>query len=171
MEEPQIPVPDSNSKGVHLAPWEKTFGKIVTPFEEFIHRQTTTGLILMVTTVVALVLANSQLAEIYASTVNLSAGLSVGLWALNMRRHHRVNDGLMASCFFVEGLELKREILVRELAQPRQAALPIAERGLANEEEKLLMAKTGILFSSLIAGIAGTVSLLFCPAAEEVATS
>ena len=57
MEEPQILVPDNNSKGVHLAPWEKTFEKIVTPFEEFIHRQTTAGLVLMVTTVIALVLA------------------------------------------------------------------------------------------------------------------
>ena len=35
------------AKGVFDAPWEKSFDKILTPFEEFIHRQTTSGLLLM----------------------------------------------------------------------------------------------------------------------------
>ena len=36
--------PQSKAKtGVYLAPWEKSFDKILTPFEEFIHRQTTSG--------------------------------------------------------------------------------------------------------------------------------
>jgi Na+:H+ antiporter, NhaA family len=126
MEEPQIAMPNSDSKGVHLAPWEKAFGKIATPFEEFIHRQTTTGLILMVTTVIALVLANSGFAGIYEAIINSYASISVGSWSINMSLHHWVNDGLMAFFFFVVGLELKREILVGELARPRQAALPIA---------------------------------------------
>jgi Na+:H+ antiporter, NhaA family len=125
MEGSQLPVPDSSSEGVHLAPWEKTFVKLVTPFEEFIHRQTTTGLILMVTTVIALVLANSRFADVYTSVVELYAGVSIGAWSLNMSLHHWVNDGLMAFFFFVVGLELKREMLVGELAQPRHAALPI----------------------------------------------
>ena len=47
------------------APWEKAFKKISTPFEHFLHAQTTTGLVLMCMTVVALILANSPLAEGY----------------------------------------------------------------------------------------------------------
>ena len=48
------------------APWEKAFNRVATPFEYFLHAQTTTGLILMGMTIVALILANSPLADIYA---------------------------------------------------------------------------------------------------------
>lgn len=48
------------------APWEKAFKKVSTPFEEFLHAQTTTGLILIIMTITALVLANSPFYESYA---------------------------------------------------------------------------------------------------------
>jgi NhaA family Na+:H+ antiporter len=112
-------------KGVIHAPWEKTFEKILTPFEEFVHRQTTSGLLLMATAILALVLANSGLASIYQHWVHTPISFSVGDWQLEKTLHHWVNDGLMALFFFVVGLELKREILVGELAVPRQAMLPI----------------------------------------------
>jgi NhaA family Na+:H+ antiporter len=111
--------------GVYLAPWEKNFDKILTPFEEFIHRQTTSGLLLMATAVLALLLANGPLASAYEHVVHTLIGLNVGSWALEMSLHHWINDGLMALFFFVVGLELKREILVGELAELRNAALPI----------------------------------------------
>ncbi len=47
------------------APWEKAFRKISTPFEHFIHAQTTTGVILIFMTILALVAANTPLAEEY----------------------------------------------------------------------------------------------------------
>ena len=53
----------STVKGVFHAPWEKSFDKILTPFEEFIHQQTTSGLLLMAMAVIALILANGPLAE------------------------------------------------------------------------------------------------------------
>jgi Na+:H+ antiporter, NhaA family len=112
--------------GINHAPWEKSFALILTPFDEFIHRQTTTGLMLMGTTVLALVLANSGMAESFAALGQLYAGLSFGSWELKLSLHHWVNDALMALFFFVVGLELKREMLVGELAKPRQAILPIA---------------------------------------------
>ena len=59
--------------GRQYAPWERTFTRILTPFEEFIHRQTTTGLVLMGTTVLALLLANSPLATIWSRLMPLSA--------------------------------------------------------------------------------------------------
>ncbi len=112
--------------GVYLAPWEKTFDRILTPFEEFIHRQTTSGLLLMGMAVLALVLANGPLAGAYEHIIHTPVGMAVGAWSMQMSLHHWVNDGLMAFFFFVVGLELKREMLVGELAHLRQAVLPIA---------------------------------------------
>ncbi len=111
--------------GVYHALWEKSFDKILTPFEEFIHRQTTSGLLLMGTAMLALVLANGPLASIYEHFLHTPLSLGIGSWALEMTLHHAINDGLMALFFFVVGLELKREILVGELAELRNAALPI----------------------------------------------
>ena len=118
--------PDPKVKtGIYHAPWEKSFDKILTPFEEFIHRQTTSSLLLMGTAVLALVLANGPLASAYEHVVHTVIGLNSGSWTLEMSLHHWINDGLMALFFFVVGLELKREILVGELAELRNAALPI----------------------------------------------
>lgn len=110
---------------VNYAPWERTFKKVLSPFELFIHQQTTSGLLLMVSAVVALFLANSQFAEGYAHLLHLPVALSVGDWGIQMSLHHWVNDALMALFFFVVGLELKREFMVGELSDMRQAALPI----------------------------------------------
>ncbi len=87
--------------GVFHAPWEKSFDKILTPFEEFIERQTTSGLLLMCMAVLALVLANGPLASTYEHVVHTLISLNIGSWALEMILHHWINDGLMALFFFV----------------------------------------------------------------------
>ncbi|MEA3243464.1 MAG: Na+/H+ antiporter NhaA, partial [Pseudomonadota bacterium] len=112
--------------GEYHAPWEKSFDKILTPFEEFIHRQTTSGLLLMGMAVLALVLANGPLASAYEHVVHTLISVDIGSWTLEMTLHHWINDGLMALFFFVVGLELKREMLVGELANLRNAVMPIA---------------------------------------------
>ncbi len=112
-------------QGIIYAPWEKAFIKILTPFEEFIHRQTTSGLLLMGTAILALLIANGPFAEAYQHLLHTPVGLNIGEWSLKMSMHHAVNDGLMALFFFVVGMELKREILVGELADFRKAVLPI----------------------------------------------
>jgi len=120
------------------APWEKAFNKISTPFEHFIHAQTTTGMILMLMTVLALVLANTPLTESYAHFFHTKVDLSIGSWTLSNNIHHWINDGLMAIFFFIIGLEIKREILVGELSNIKVAILPI------------LAAVGGMLFPALI---------------------
>ena len=115
----------SYKKGVYHAPWEMAFDKVLTPFEEFIHRQTTGGLLLVATAIIALLIANSPWAYLYDQVQHLGIGINIGSWSLEQSLHHWVNDGLMALFFFVVGLELKREILVGELANLRMAALPI----------------------------------------------
>ena len=107
------------------APWEKAFKKVATPFERFLHAQTTTGIVLMVMTILALILANSSLSESYAHFFHMKIDFNVGDWKLSHSLHHWINDGLMAIFFFIIGLELKREILVGELSNLKVAILPI----------------------------------------------
>ncbi len=116
---------ENQEDGVYHAPWEKYFDKVITPLEEFIHRQTTSGMLLMATAILALILANSALAGLYSHVLHMPVSINIGGWKLEKTLHHWVNDGLMTLFFFVVGLELKREILVGELADLRRAALPM----------------------------------------------
>jgi NhaA family Na+:H+ antiporter len=107
------------------APWEKAFKRVATPFEHFLHAQTTTGLVLIIMTIVALVLANSPLSEAYKHFFHTNIDFNVGSWKLSHSLHHWINDGLMAIFFFIIGLEIKREILAGELTSIKVAILPI----------------------------------------------
>lgn len=111
--------------GIYNAPWEKSFDRILTPLEEFIHRQTTSGILLMICAVIALVVANSPLHDAYEHFLHTELSLGFGDKAFSLSIHHWINEALMAMFFFIMGLELKRELLVGELATPRAALLPI----------------------------------------------
>ncbi len=121
---PENFTPDQDDRVIR-APWEKGFTRILTPFEEFVKQTTASGLILMATALLALVIANSVLATHYEHFLHVPVGFSFGDWGLEKTLHHWINDGLMTLFFFVVGLELKREILVGELSDPKAAALPI----------------------------------------------
>lgn len=107
------------------APLEKVFSKVLTPFEEFIHQETTAGLLLMGCAMIALVLANSPLAYSYNHILHTHVTLGFGDFVLDKTLHHWINDGLMTLFFFVVGLEIKREVLVGELSNMRAASVPI----------------------------------------------
>ena len=109
----------------HLAPWEKAFDRVLTPLDEFIHRQTTSGVLLMLCAVAALYLANSQWSEAYHHLLQVPFTIGIPEFQLSKSLHHWINDGLMAVFFFLIGLELKREILVGELADIKHAMFPI----------------------------------------------
>ena len=89
------------------APWEKAFNRVSTPFEHFIHAQTTTGIILMFMTVLALILANTELTASYTHFFHIKIDIHVGSWTISNTIHHWINDGLMAIFFFIVGLEIK----------------------------------------------------------------
>ncbi|MFV1985081.1 MAG: Na+/H+ antiporter NhaA, partial [Thiohalomonadales bacterium] len=109
----------------HVAPWEKAFDSILSPVDQFIHRQTTSGIMLMFCAIVALYLANSQWSEAYHHFLTTTFTIGFPNFQLSKSLHHWINDGLMAMFFFVVGLELKREIIVGELADPKKAMFPI----------------------------------------------
>lgn len=113
------------NKGIIYAPWERAFSKVLSPIEDFIHRQTTSGILLIGSAIIALLVSNSVLAEQYFHFIHIPLSISIGNWSISMSLHHWVNDGLMALFFFVVGLELKREFMVGELSDIKQTVLPI----------------------------------------------
>jgi len=91
---------------------------------DFLHAESSGGVVLLVATVVALVLANSPLADAYDDFWHTDLRLGVGALSTMEDLRHWVNDGLMAVFFFVVGLEIKRELVVGELKDRKAAALP-----------------------------------------------
>jgi NhaA family Na+:H+ antiporter len=79
----------------------------------------------MLCAVIALIVANSDYAHYYHSFFKLYFTIGLEGFQLSKTLHHWINDGLMAIFFLVVGLELKRELLVGELANVKQAMLPI----------------------------------------------
>ncbi len=117
-------MPNKSGK-VYTAHWEEAFDRVLTPLDDFIHRQTTSGVLLMICAVVALYLANSQWNNVYRHFLEIPFTIGLPDFQISKSLHHWINDGLMALFFFVVGLELKREILVGELADFKQAMFPI----------------------------------------------
>ena len=116
-----------NQKSPRLAVhWSKTpLVRILGPMQEFIYQSQSSGIVLLVTTVIALLLANSLLQAGYLALLDMHVSIAAGPFVLDESVLHWINDGLMALFFFLVGLEIKREVLVGELANPRAAALPI----------------------------------------------
>ena len=107
-------------------PFEMFFQQALTPFEEFIRDESAGGILLMLCAAAALIIANTSLFEAYDKILHTKISIGFGEYAITESVHHWINDGLMALFFLIIGLEIKREILVGELADLRQAALPIA---------------------------------------------
>ncbi len=109
-------------------PQGRAFGKpiehLVLPFQRFVSAEASGGIILLVAAVMALVWANSPWATLYFEIWSTKLSIGLGGLALSKPLVLWINDGLMAVFFFVVGLEIKREALVGELAEPRKAALP-----------------------------------------------
>ncbi len=100
--------------------------KIVRPFQDFAHKQSSGGILLIAATAIALVWANSPWGESYAALWHTKLTVAVGDFSISKDLTHWINDGLMAVFFLVVGLEIKREVLVGELSSLRGAALPVA---------------------------------------------
>src|SRR5881227_1011598 len=100
--------------------------RLVRPFQEFAKLEASGGILLIGCTVAALIWANSPFAGSYFHFwhTDLTFGHIGGLLAKPL--HFWINDGLMALFFLLVGLEIKREILVGELASFQRALLPIA---------------------------------------------
>lgn len=100
--------------------------RVVDPIARFFHVESASGVVLLLATVAALVLANSPASEDFLSWWQTPLGISVGAFEIRHSLKHWINDGLMVIFFFVVSLEVKRELILGELRELRVAALPIA---------------------------------------------
>jgi NhaA family Na+:H+ antiporter len=96
------------------------------PFAWFLRIEAAGGAVLLVFTVGALVISNSPWADLFAHIWETSIGFRLGSLEFARSLREWINDGLMTLFFFLVALELKRELVLGELSNPRLAALSIA---------------------------------------------
>ena len=92
--------------------------------EEFIKKETSSGILLIFVTILALILSNSSLADLYAAFLHTPIEIRIGDFQIDKHLYHWVNDGLMAIFFLLIGLEVKREVFEGHLSSLSQIALP-----------------------------------------------
>ena len=105
-------------------PLEKSFKQVVSPIEEFLHQETSSGILLMICVALALVIANSPLFPVYDAVLHTKFSIGTEKYYISQSIQHWINDGLMAVFSFLVALELKRELLEGELSEPSRLVLP-----------------------------------------------
>tara|TARA_Y100000590_G_scaffold328609_1_gene373174 strand:+ start:11449 stop:12621 length:1173 start_codon:yes stop_codon:yes gene_type:complete len=95
------------------------------PFKWFFKLEAASGLVLLFAAIIALIISNSNLSDLYFSTLNKYLFLGINEFGLKLSVIHWINDALMAIFFFFVTLEIKREFLQGELSNIKQALLPI----------------------------------------------
>lgn len=95
-----------------------------TSIDNFFHLESSSGILLMFSAALAMVLANSPLAAWYDLIIDTPVQISVAELVVAKPLLLWINDGLMTIFFFLVGLELKREVMEGELSQIRKVVLP-----------------------------------------------
>lgn len=99
--------------------------KYIETFQDFISKEALSGFLLFGATLLAVIVANSPLSQIYYGLWNMPLGVTVGELDISMSLTHWINDGLMALFFLMVGLEIKRELLIGELSSVKKASFPV----------------------------------------------
>lgn len=118
-------------------PYPRPVDRLTAPFKRFSEIEGAGGVILLVFTAIALLWANLG-GDSYHHFWHTPVSIELGAFQLENTLVHWIDDGLMAIFFFLVGLEIKREVLVGELASLKKAALP------------LMAALGGMIFPALI---------------------
>ena len=97
---------------------------VIQAWREFLRLESSGGLILVSAAVLAVILANSPLADFYSSVLDLNLTVTVEGFGVSKPLLLWINDGLMAVFFLLVGLELKREVVEGQLSSADQIILP-----------------------------------------------
>jgi len=98
---------------------------ISAPFKWFFKLEAASGLVLLISAIIALIISNSSYSNIYFNALNEYIFIGINNIGLKLSLLHWINDALMAIFFFFVTLEIKREFIQGELSSVKQAALPI----------------------------------------------
>jgi len=98
---------------------------LTSSFKWFFKLEAASGLVLLISAIIALIISNSSLSNIYFESLNTYLFVGINDFGLKLSLLHWINDALMAIFFFFVTLEIKREFIQGELSSIKQAILPI----------------------------------------------
>ncbi|MFW3328355.1 Na+/H+ antiporter NhaA, partial [Aliarcobacter butzleri] len=92
--------------------------------DNFISKEALSGILLLFVTLFAIIVANSNFGDFYFNLWDKPLGVAIGDFIISMPLRLWINDGLMALFFLMVSLEIKRELLIGELASVSRAMFP-----------------------------------------------
>ena len=98
---------------------------ITKPFRDFFKLEASSGIMLLIAAILALVISNGSYSVEYFSILKKYVSIGTDSFGIKLSVLHWINDVLMAIFFFFVSLEIKREFIQGELSNPKQALLPI----------------------------------------------
>ncbi len=87
--------------------------RAISPLREFLHKESSSGALLILAALLGLIIANSPLSDRYFDFLALGFTVDSGIFYLKLTVLKIINYGLMTIFFFVVGLEIKRELSLR----------------------------------------------------------
>jgi NhaA family Na+:H+ antiporter len=96
----------------------------ISPLRDFLGRESTSGLLVLVAAALGLITANSPLSDNYFSALDFHISIGSGWSLIDLSLLKVINYLLMSIFFFVVGLEIKRELTSGHLASLKKAMLP-----------------------------------------------
>jgi NhaA family Na+:H+ antiporter len=98
--------------------------RLISPLSEFMHKESSSGLFLVLAACLGLIVANSPLSDRYFDFLSITFTVDEGFFYLSLPVLKVINYGLMTIFFFVVGLEIKRELVAGHLSSVKKAAMP-----------------------------------------------
>ena len=98
--------------------------RVIRPLRDFLHRESASGILILLASLFGLIVANSPLSENYFRVLEWDFRISVGVTLLNLTILKTINYVLMTIFFFVVGLEIKRELTTGHLSSFKNAVTP-----------------------------------------------
>lgn len=98
--------------------------RVIRPLRDFLHRESASGILILLASLLGLIVANSPLSENYFTVLEWDFNISIGVPLLNLTISKTINYVLMTIFFFVVGLEIKRELTSGHLSSFKNAVTP-----------------------------------------------